>query len=57
MLIWDKLSILDILLTILYHRLLKLFGQVIKSKVNFWLLVRLNSQMQMLVIWLYLEME
>ncbi len=50
MLIWDKLSILDILLMILYHHLLKLFGQVIKSKVNFWLLVKLNSPMQMLVI-------
>ncbi len=33
-----------------YHHLLKLFGQVIKSKVNFWLLVKLNSPMQMLVI-------
>ncbi len=33
---------------ILYHHLLKLFGQVIKSKVTFWLLVKLNSPMQML---------
>ncbi len=34
---------------ILYHHLLKLFGQVSSPKSTFWLLVKLNSPMQMLV--------